>query len=163
MKLYVYYENHSPACYTWMDVDEADTAVMVERDYEERLAKAAPGEIVERRTAQQILTEEISKPTRNNQQTETRRHVALDALDPEGNRIRNGLDLEEMACGGKYGDLYEAMKQLQPQQQRLLRQIYWEGKTLGQVAEEDRVTHEAVRTRLHRAEAALKKILEKNF
>ena len=65
------------------------------------------------------------------------------------------------ACGGNYAELRDAIKQLQPQQQRLLRKVYWEGKTQRAVALEEGVKENSVSDRMKRAIASLKRILEK--
>ena len=61
MKLSVYYESNRKKYYTWLETGDEDLSIMIERDYQERLAKAEAGEVVERRDPQTILDEEISK------------------------------------------------------------------------------------------------------
>ncbi len=81
MKITVYYEDKNHP--TILDVPDADCEIWIEDDYQRRLSAAEDKSTVTRRTAQEIMDEDYNKPTFNSNQSETRRHVHLDALDPE--------------------------------------------------------------------------------
>lgn len=78
MKIYVYCEDKNEK--TYLDVPEEECTVMIQTDYERRLREAEDGEEVMPRTVQEILDEEINKPTFNNNQTETRRHSYIEDI-----------------------------------------------------------------------------------
>ena len=81
MKITVYYEDKNNP--TILDVPDVDCEIWIEEDYQRRLSAVEDKSTVTRRTAQEIMDEDFNKPTFNSNQTETRRHVHLDALDPE--------------------------------------------------------------------------------
>lgn len=64
MKIYLYYKDKNKK--TYLDVPEDECTVMIQTDYEKRLHEAEDGEEVMPRTVQEILDEEINKPTFNN-------------------------------------------------------------------------------------------------
>ena len=161
MKINLFYESNYKKDYTTLDVPDEELTVMIEADYQERLAEAEDKDSVERRDPQTILDEEVNKPYYNSHHKESRRHVVLSAYDPFMKLVRGCADPELAACGGNYAELRDAIKQLQPQQQRLLRKVYWEGKTQRAVALEEGVKENSVSDRMKRAIASLKRILEK--
>ena len=92
MKITVYYEDKT--CATTLEVPDADCEIWVETDYQQRLAAAEDKAAVTRRTPQEIMDEECNKPTFNSHQRETRRHVSIDALDPQGDTLQGTADVE---------------------------------------------------------------------
>ena len=161
MELKLYWESNYEKDKTVLVIPDEELTIMIEADYQERLAEAEDKDSVERRDPQTILDEEINKPYYNSHHKESRRHVSLSAYDPFMKLVRGCADPELAACGGSYAELRDAIRQLQPQQQRLLRKVYWEGKTQRAVALEEGVKENSVSDRMKRAIASLKRILEK--
>ena len=161
MKINLFYESNYKKDYTILNVPDEELTVMIETDYQERLAEAEDKGSVKRRDPQTIFDEEINKPYYNSHHKESRRHVSLSAYDPFMKLVRGCTDPELAACGGNYAELYDAIKQLQPQQQCLLLKVYWEGKTQRAVALEEGVKESSVSDRMKRAIGSLRRILEK--
>lgn len=163
MKLSVYYESNFKSDYVWLDTGDEDLNVMIENDYQQRLAKAKDGDVVARRDPQTILDEEISKPTYNSHHREARRSVLFSALDPEGDRISDGSYFEDDICDqAEYEEVRAAMKQLNPQQRKLLKKIFWDELSQREIADQEGVRENSLSDRKKRALTALQKILEKN-
>lgn len=101
MKITVYYEDKTHA--TTLEVPDADCEIWVETDYQQRLAAAEDKAAVTRRTPQEIMDEECNKPTFNSHQRETRRHVSIDALDPQGDTLQGTADVETGLFDDDYG------------------------------------------------------------
>ena len=91
MKIYVYYEDKKDK--TYFDVPEDECTIMIQTDYERRLREADEGEEVMPRSVQEIIDNEINKPTFNNNQTETRRHIHIEDVDPEDRHFDDGTDI----------------------------------------------------------------------
>lgn len=163
MKISIYYEQKNQM--TILEVPDEECEEWVERDYQNRLAKAENKALVERRTAQQIMDEDFNKPTFNRNQTESRRHVLLSALDPKECYLTDEAEpLQEILMREKYEGLYRAMEKLEPRQKELLRRIFWEGEKQAEIAEKEHVTEAAVSGRMQRIYASLRKSLkQKNF
>lgn len=124
MKLSVYYESNYKRDYVWLDTEDADLSVMIERDYQERLAKAQDGEVIERRDPQEIL-DETSKEIYNSHHRYARRSVLASALDPEGKRSRSaGNPEEEVIRREESAALRAAINQLPTRQARLLNDAF---------------------------------------
>lgn len=162
MKIRMYYESKLDKDTIILDVPDDECEIMVERDYQQRMAAAAPKErtAVVRRDPQTIIDEECNKPTFNSHHRETRRHVALDALDPEGDHISDGTDLERTICGDEREYLHQAIAQLTPDQQALIRKIYWEEIAQREIAKAEGVTDQALHNRMSRIYKRLKSLLE---
>lgn len=158
MKINVYYEDKNHPIE--LDVPDAQCEIWVEDDYQRRLSEAEDKTSVTRRTAQEIMDEDYNNPTFNNNQTETRRHVHLDALDPEDKHISDGTDiLADLIKKEGYERLYAAIRKLQPQQRELLYRVYWNGEKQKDIAAEDGVSDRAITGRMKKIYAALKKSL----
>ena len=159
MKITVYYEDkYHP---TILDVPDADCEIWIEDDYRRRLSTATDKSSVTRRKAQEIMDEDYNKPTFNSNQRETRRHVSINALDPEDKHLSDGSDiLQELIKHEGYEELHEAISKLQPQQQELLYQIFWEGIKQKDIAARDGVSDRAITGRMKKIYAALKKFLK---
>lgn len=158
MKITVYYEDKNHP--TILDVPDADCEIWIEDDYQRRLSAAEDKSTVTRRTAQEIMDEDYNKPTFNSNQSETRRHVHLDALDPEDKHLSDGMDiLEGLIEREGYEELYAAIRKLQSQQRELLYQIFWNGVKQKDIATRDGVSDRAITGRMKKIYAALKKSL----
>lgn len=158
MKIKVYYEDKNHP--TILDVSDEDCEIWIEDDYQRRLSAAEDKSSVTKRTAQEIMDENYNKPVFNNNQAETRRHVHLDALDPEDKHLSDGMDiLESLIKREEYEELYAAIRKLQPQQRELLYQIFWDGMKQKDIAARDGVSDRAITGRMKKIYAALKKSL----
>ena len=160
MKITVYYEDNRDR--TVLEVPDEECEAWVETDYRQRLAAAEDKSSVKRRTPQQIMDEECNKPTYNNQQREARRHVSLDALDPLGDTIVGTEDVEADFEEDEYSDLRAAIAELLPEQQELVRKVFWESCSQADIAREMDIHWTSVEGRMRRIYARLKKYLE-NF
>lgn len=159
MKISVYCERKEHA--QTIEVSDKECGIWEEADYQRRLAAALDKSSVQKRTAQQIMDEDFNKPSFNRNQTETRRHVLLSALDPEERYFSDGCDLQEKIIQKEeYGELYTAIERLEPQQRELLGRVFWEGAKQSDIAKEQHISEAAVARRMKRIYAALKKILE---
>ena len=156
MKIYVYCEDKNEK--TYLDVPEEECTVMIQTDYERRLREADDGEEVMPRTVQEILDEEINKPTFNNNQTETRRHCSMDAMLKEGFDFIGDKDI--ILAEEKYAELRAAIAQLKPEQQELLKKVFWEGIKQVDIAKSEGVGKTAIENRMSRIYAKLKKLLK---
>ena len=186
MKVSLYYESNRKKDYTWLEVpDESEFNVMIERDYQERLGKAKPGERVTRRTAQEILTEEICKPTFNSNHRNTRKSTSFDELSEsvtllidneiarkksvEGEKCITGHSImnrmrtveEEVFPESDQEELYAALNAMPNRQSELLVKIYIQGIDQRVIAEEEGVDESAISHRKERALGRLEKELKK--
>lgn len=156
MKIYVYYEDKNKK--TYLDVPEDECSIMIQTDYEKRLLEAEDGEVVLPRTVQEIMDEEVNKPTFNNNQTETRRHCSLDAMQEAGMDLSNEDDIE--LPDEKYAELRVAIAQLKPEQQELLRKVFYEEIKQVDIAKSEGVGKTAIENRMTRIYSRLKKLLK---
>lgn len=164
MKITTYYEKKNHI--TILEVPDEECRSFEERDYQNRLEQAVDKKAVERRSLQQIMDEDFNKPTFNRNQTESRRHVLLSALDPEERYLADEAELlPQLLRREKYEELYRAIGKLKPKQRKLLYRIFWEEKKQAEVAREEHVTEAAIAGRMQRIYANLRKDLEskKNF
>ncbi len=159
MKIYVFYEDNRNR--TPIEVPDEECAAWVERDYQKRLADAEDKSSVLRRTPQEIMDEDFNRPTYNNQHAETRRHVSFDALDPMGDTVIGAEDVELDLREVEYANLYEAIRQLEPQQQEMLRKVFWKDIKEIEIAKAEGLNRSSVSMRMVRIYSRLKKILEK--
>ena len=162
MKITVYYEDNRDR--TTIEVPDEDCEIWVENDYRQRLALAEDKSSVTRRTPQQIMDEECNRPTYNNDHAETRRHVSLDALDPQGDTLPGSDDVETEVLRRDYAELYRAIDELLPQQKELLLKVFWQEIQQLSIAQEEGVSKQALTNRLNKIYAALrKKLNSENF
>ncbi len=96
----------------------------------------------------------------NNNQTETRRHVSLHEVDQEENCLPADYSLEdEILQKEEMKELVEALEILSPEQLKLVRAIYFEGKSVNSVSAELGIDHSAVSHRLRTIRKKLEKVL----
>lgn len=157
MRIEVYYEDKNNP--TILDVPDDQCEIWVEDDYRRRLAEAEDKSTVAKRTVQQIMNEEFNNTTFNNNQTETRRHVSFDALEE--------LDIDFVGeqgvtiDGEEFAELRDAIAKLKPEQQELLKKVFWEGIKQVEIAKSEGVDDSAISWRLARIYKRLKKSLKK--
>lgn len=103
----------------------------------------------------------IDKEAQNSDRRETRRHHSLDALAELGVQLaaasEEPTDLVEARETREA--LRKALNKLAPQQRQLLQKLYFEGKTIAEIAREEGVAPQSVHDRLSRIYNRLRKIL----
>ena len=158
MKISVYCERKD--CAAVLEVPATECERWEERDYQRRLAAADDKSSVQRRSAQQIMDEDFNKPSFNRNQTETRRHVLLSALDPEERYFSGEDDIQAgLLIKEEYAELHRALEKLTQSQQELIRRVFWEETKQVEIAREQNVTESAIARRMERIYSALKKLL----
>lgn len=157
MKIALYYEDKLHP--TILEVPEEECTVMVETDYQERLNAAEDKTAVQRRTAQEILDAEVNAPTFRRNRTETRRHIHLSADDLDRRRADAMLDVPMALLGADYSELHHGIAQLRPQQQELLRRVFWEGVRQSAIARQEGVLESTISERMRRIYQRLRKFL----
>lgn len=163
MKITVYNEDKNHL--TIIEVSDEECEIWVENDYSQRLSAAEDKSSVQKRTPQQIMDEECNKPTFNNNQTETRRHVSMNALDPDERYIADAADIQSDLFADDYTELYRAIEKLKPRQKELIYRVFWDGLKQAEVAKAEGVTEAAISGRMERIYKKLRKFLkfEKNL
>ncbi len=103
---------------------------------------------------------DMDREERNNNQTESRRHCSLDALDQDGNNIPSAEDLEaDYLEREEFEGLHAAIKQLSPRQQGLIRQVYFEGRKYSDIAAQEGKDESSIRHATERAINKIKKLM----
>jgi RNA polymerase sigma-70 factor (ECF subfamily) len=104
----------------------------------------------------------IDKEAKNSDRRETRRHNSIDALTDLG--VQLAATREELTDSIEAKEtreaLHQALDKLLPQQRELLRQIYFEDKSISEIARAEGVYESAIRNRLSKALKRIKKFLE---
>lgn len=96
----------------------------------------------------------------NNDHKETRRHVSLDGMDYEGGLFASSADpLAEVLEREELARLLRAMEALSPEQRELILKVYFAQERLVDIARAEGVTEAAIRSRLKKIYARLKKFL----
>lgn len=96
----------------------------------------------------------------NNNHRETRRHVSLDGMDYEGEIFASVADTAgEMESREDISRLYNAMGSLSPAQRELIVKVYFKKIRIVDIARAEGVTEAAIRNRLQKIYARLKKFL----
>ncbi|MCE5343203.1 MAG: sigma-70 family RNA polymerase sigma factor [Eubacteriales bacterium] len=98
----------------------------------------------------------------NTNRRETRRHESYsNDNDKMDTLVDPSADVEtDVIRTADYDRLCQAIQALQPQQQELIRQVYFENRKIADIAREQGVTESAVRDRLRKIHIRLKKLLE---
>ena len=91
---------------------------------------------------------------------ETRRHCSLDAFNLDDALFPSDVDvLRDILKAEDAERLHSAIAKLEPRQQKLIRQVYFEGRTFTSIAQEEGVDRTAVSKATQRAIRKLKKFL----
>ncbi len=105
---------------------------------------------------------ELDRNLYNNNQTETRRHVSLDAFEQDKTMLKDtGLDWEDQILNRADKEtLYRAISKLKPDEQELIHKIYLSEAcvSLSEYAQSINVSENAVKQRLKRIRKKLKLI-----
>ena len=98
----------------------------------------------------------------NSDRKHSRRHpISLEGAEYEGDWFSDGADLlGDMIRAETHERLHAALGQLTPDQQTLIRQIYFEGVAPSEIAKRDGVDKSAISHRLALAYKRLKKLLK---
>lgn len=106
---------------------------------------------------------DLDRQEYNNDHAETRRHCSLEAFNLDDALFPGDVDVErEVLEGLDNKALYSAIAQLQPQQQELVKRVYFRGEKLADIAREEGVSKAALTNRMKKITAALKKLLGYN-
>lgn len=160
MEIKVFYEKKTEE--TRIEVPEDECTIMIQTDYERRLREAVSKDEILPRSVQEIIDDEINKPTFNNNQTETRRHSSLEAMSEAGFDFigENGVTATE----DKYADLREAIMELNEEQRELVDMIFFKGMKQKDVALIKGISASAITQRMAVIYSQLKKsIISKKF
>lgn len=103
---------------------------------------------------------ELDRQEYNINHKETRRHCSLDAFNLDDALFPSDDDVEaEVTAKDEYRRLYAAIALLEPQQQELVRKVFFENRKIVDIASEDGVSEAAIRNRLKKITQRLKNIL----
>ena len=103
---------------------------------------------------------DLDRQEYNNDHKETRRHCSLDAYNLDDAMLPSDEDVvRDILAAEERRHLYEAIGKLEPRQQKLIRQVYFEGRTFTSIAQEEGVDRTAVSKATRRAIRKLKKFL----
>ena len=121
------------------------------------------GETMEIEASQEIgeALVDMDRRERNSNQTETRRHVSLDMLmwDYDAQFSTNQVLDQEVELQLEIEHLKAAIGTLPPRHQKLLSQVFHEGRSISSIAREEHVHESSVRERLMRIYKRMKKSL----
>lgn len=103
---------------------------------------------------------ELDRQEYNANHRETRRHCSLDALNLDDALLPAADDvLGEVIAALERDRLHEAIAELEPQQQDLVRRVHFNGEKLAAIAAEEGVSKAALTMRMKRIYTALRKKL----
>ena len=108
---------------------------------------------------------EIDRTIYNSDHRETRRHNSIDNLAENGLQLpdkRNNLE-ESVLRSEEHKILHQAISMLLPQQQKLVKQVFFEERSMADIAREEGVTGKAIQERVNKIKIRLKKIIEENL
>lgn len=149
--------------YQTVEVTEAECESMIRNDYEERLAAAADPSTVQPRTMQEIMDDRFNRPEYNSIHQYRANNTELDVCDFEGDAfIDHSIDVEaDYERSEILHALREAMNELEPQQQDLVRRIFFNGERPADIAREYGILQSSISHRLTKIYGALRKNLQK--
>jgi RNA polymerase sigma factor (sigma-70 family) len=106
------------------------------------------------------LLVDMDRQDYNTNQRETRRHCSLEAYNLDDALLPSDADIEGDLISAEQSDkLGAAIATLTPEQQELIWLVFAEDKKIVEIARADRVSEAAVRNRLRKIYARLKKVL----
>ena len=124
----------------------------------------ATGNLIEIEVSEVIgeVSIEIDKEMANSNRRETRWHNSISRMEEAGVQFADeSIDVAELLLENEANrKLRAAMNNLLPQQQELIRQVFFEERSLVEIAREIGVTEGAVRNRLRKIYMRLKFFLE---
>lgn len=159
MQIKIRYDNS----FQTVEVTEAECESMIHNDYEKRRAAAADPSTVQLRTMQEIMDERFNKPEYNNGYCYRAHTISFDGLDFEGDAfIDRSANLEaDYETEELYRVLSEVIGTLKPQQQDLIRRVFYCGERPSRIAKELGIARQSVNDRLNTIYAVLRKEFKK--
>lgn len=122
----------------------------------------ANGEVSEIEVDEELgaLLLDLDRQEYNNDHKETRRHISLNGMEYEGGVFASYGDFaESVEWAEDLEKLQEACTKLSPGQRELVRKVYFENQRIVDIARAEGVTEAAIRNRLKKINARLKKFL----
>lgn len=99
---------------------------------------------------------EMEKENKNSDRREVRRHVSFDYLS------ENGIEIaDKQSDDDENEEVRQAILQLSPEQQDLIKKIFYEGLTASEIAKAEGVDKSAISKRLARIYEKLKKVCKR--
>ena len=121
----------------------------------------ANGEVIELEVEEAVgsVVIELERDEHNGNRRETRRHESYcDDNDKQETLVDKSVDvIAEVEKSFEYEKLNKAMEHLQPQQQELVRKVFFEDKPIVKVAKKLGITKQACNNRLNKIYNQLKK------
>lgn len=107
---------------------------------------------------------EVDKDIQNSDRRETRRHYSVDSLEEQGRQFHDvDSNVEEAVMRREEQELlHNALQMLLPQQRALVQKVFFQGRTMVDIAREEGVNVQAIQNRINKIKARLRKIIEKN-
>lgn len=106
------------------------------------------------------LLVDMDRQEYNNDHKETRRHCSLDAFNLDDALFPSDVDvLRDILKAEDAERLHRAIAKLEPRQQKLIRQVFFEGRGYTDIARSEGLDESAVRHATTRALKKLKKLL----
>lgn len=103
---------------------------------------------------------DLNRQEYNNNHKEPRRHCSLDAFNLDNNLFPSDENvLRDILKAEDNVRLYDAIAKLKPRQQKLIRQVFFEGRGYTDIARSEGLDESAVRHATTRALKTLKKFL----
>lgn len=105
---------------------------------------------------------DFDKELKNSDRRETRRHSSVEDLEGHGTQFTDArVDILGLLENQEMKEvLHKALAELLPQQRELLTKVFFEGRTMADIAREDGVGKSAIQDRLNRTYKKLKNILK---
>ena len=106
---------------------------------------------------------EIARESYNEEQKESRRHVSLDALDPEERLFAMDIvdPLEKEAKKEMIALHTEAMEVLTPKQKEIITEVFWRGKKGSEIAGEKGVNPSVIYRQLESAYSKMREYIKR--
>lgn len=108
---------------------------------------------------------ELDRELYNNNQTETRRHKSYSEGNDKQEIFKDSsVNVEaEVLSSFEYEVLYCAIEMLQPHQKLLVHKVFFEERTMADIAREEGVSSKAIQDRVNKIKARLRKIIKNNL
>ena len=127
----------------------------------------ATGEEVEIEVSEEIseISIQIDKKIHNSDRRETRRHNSYGDCNDKQKILRDAsVDVEkEVFSNLEFETLDKAITKLQPQQQELVRKVFFEERTMADIAREEGISAKAIQSRVNKIKIRLIKIIKNNL
>lgn len=107
----------------------------------------------------------IDKEIYNSNRRETCKHNSVEKMQEQGIHIADeSVDVVSIVEQQEKNEvLYNALDKLLPQQLELIQKVFFEGKTMADIAREEGVSAKAIQNRINKIKTQLKKEIEKKL